>query len=413
MKKYLMSVLILLSCLLLFAACSRGTDCPNPKDVLIGQEEGASALEPQVKITFTQEELLADYDQCWELLEENYPFLPVLEGHGVDIQGVKESCRQTLIERVTDVNGLFVLLQQMFGSMENFAHLGVVSQYTYQILYQYYQPGDGRDAELYHDPQTAATYAALPELVAGRGEYPEPEVETFYYPDLKVAYFHFQSFAYPYTEDSVVGDYLDQLAEEGLPIEHVIIDITGNGGGNTRNVDNDIIAPLGGGIYNKKFYCKDTAITRTDFIPLGFVEVEDPSLEPAFVKELGMTHFFAYTKCVPGLEEIHAHNAHRWLLINERCYSASEYLISFCKETGLATIVGRTSLGDGAVGTNPSTIRLDHTGLLIRFSVLSAANTDGSLNAERGERPDYPCKPSESPLRKCMELIRGEEETDK
>lgn len=128
MKKYIVSVLFVLSCLLLFTSCSQEVNyvASDPEGTLIGQEEQTSVPVSQVKTAFTKEELLADYDQCWELLEENYPFFPVLEKHGIDVQGVKESYRQTLMERVTDANGLYTLLQQMFVYMEGLAHLGVM-----------------------------------------------------------------------------------------------------------------------------------------------------------------------------------------------------------------------------------------------------------------------------------------------
>lgn len=399
MKKFLFLVQFVLPCLLMLTACS----CMTDQDIHMHQTISI----PVVKTTFTNEELLADYDQCWEILEENYPFFPVLEKHGIDVQGVKESYRQTLMDRVTDVNGFFVLLQQMFGSMENFAHLSVMDQGIYQFLSYYGEAGDP-----YFDPQTAATYAALPEVVAGDGDQPGKEVEANYYAHLKAAYFHFRTFAYPHveSEDSVVGAYLAQLEEENLPVEHVIIDITGNSGGNSWNVDQDIIAPLGGGTWKNTIYFADSPINREWLIPAldtAPKPLTGASTEPAFTKELGMTHSWTFTMEYPSAEKIYAEGAQRWLLIDEGCYSASESFIGFCKKSGWATIVGRRGRGDGdLLGSLPA--HLDQTGLLIRFSTTSRANADGTLNAEKGETPDYLCKPNESPLRKCMELIQAE-----
>ena len=38
----------------------------------------SSIGEEMLKTDFTIEELLADYDQLWGIIDKNYPFLPVL-----------------------------------------------------------------------------------------------------------------------------------------------------------------------------------------------------------------------------------------------------------------------------------------------------------------------------------------------
>lgn len=416
-RKHLVFILLVLSCLWVFTACSSGA------------EQAASETEPskpQVKTVFTKEELLADYDQCWELLEENYSFFPTLEKHGIDVQGVKESYRQTLIDRVTDANGLYTLLQQMFGYMEGFAHLGVMPPQTVlssQDVPEIQNQSDLRPgAELLHDAQTIATYNAISKILPDASGNPDNCIETRYYPDIKAAYIHFKTFFYPESENSVMGEYLSQLEEEECLVEHVIIDITGNGGGDIYNVIHDIIAPLGGGIWSYTYYFADSPINREMLLPtfeylasLGFNydvgiphELTGTPTEPAFTKELGMTHSLECTITFPSLEKTYAENAHRWLL-TDRCYSAAEGLSGFCKDSGWATVVGRRGKGDGDF-LSPFAVRLDQTGLLVWFSTTTKANTDGSLNAEIGSVPDYLCKSGESPLRRCIALIEAQSE---
>lgn len=430
MKKYIVSVLFVLSCLLLFTSCSQEVNrvASDPEGTLIGQEEQTSVPVSQVKTAFTKEELLADYDQCWDLLEVNYPFFPVLEKHGIDVQGVKESYRQTLMERVTDANGLYTLLQQMFVYMEGLAHLGVMPpQVVLSLQYgpeMQNQSDLGPREKLFHDAQTIATYNALLEFLPDASGNLDHCIETRYYPDLKAAHIHFKTFSYPEEENSVVGEYLAQLEDEECPVDHVIIDITGNGGGDIYNVIHDAIAPLGGGSWSYTYYFADSPVNQEMLLPtfeylttLGYhYDVGVPQkltgapTEPAFTKELGMTHSLECTIHFPGLEKTYAENAHRWLLI-DRCYSAAEGLSSFCKDSGWATVVGRRGKGDGDF-LSPFAVRLDQTGLLVWFSTTTKANTDGSLNAEIGSPPDYLCRPSESPLRKCMALIEDQSESN-
>jgi len=120
-----------LSALFLLSACGAG---PGQ-----GPELTAEPSEPApgeaVKTEFTREELLEDYDQLWEIIEENYPFLPVLEEHGIDCAQLKKYYREELSGCSADLKGFAALLRRMFGQMENLAHLrlaeeGVVRTYA-------------------------------------------------------------------------------------------------------------------------------------------------------------------------------------------------------------------------------------------------------------------------------------------
>ena len=365
--------------------------------------------EPAVKTEFTREELLADYDQLWEILEENYPFLPVLKEHGVDWEQLRADYREKLISQKPDAVGLAALIRQMFGQMENLAHLQFVTTETLAVYAssdpaEY--PGNTPWYELTQAPQTQAIYALL---VAGEEavELEYPEVETAYYADCKTAYFHFRTLNYYVTErdSTVVADYLATLPE----VEHVIIDITGNSGGNSDYVVNNIIAPLGGGEnWTRNVYLRDTPLTERFFFENESFDVQPVSAltepVPESVTALGMEYFYARGGEMPSPEPV---SYDRWLLIDNRVYSSSEYLAAYCKSTGWATLVGTTTRGDGVACTSPVMAALPNTGLLVRFTCVAGVNTDGTLNAETGTKPDYPCKPGELPLSKCLELIRN------
>lgn len=406
-------IFALLSCLLIFLCVS----VPQ-----IERQEQMTEITPiyEIKTSFTKEELLADFDQCWEILEGEYPFFPVLEKHGIDVQGLQETYRKTLEDRITDVKGFYVLLRQMFATMENFAHLEMIDPGKFQI----------RVEQGVQDPQAEATYEVLSgDSMGSTGStgYAKKIVETEYYPDEKAAYFHFHTFYYAMTEftpeESAVACYLKQLEEEGLPVEHVIIDVTGNRGGYTYNAIKDILAPLGGGTWKSRIYFEDSPghtellISRLNGNSDGYYATEEPKAltgdpsEPAFTKELGMTHFAEVEAEYPSFPNTYAEDARRWLLIDEGCYSMSEVLTDFCKDTGWATVVGRRTRGDGCV-FGPKTVRLDQTGLMFRMTTYTRANTEGSLNAEQGEKPDIVCKSGETPLKKCLELINTGIEDD-
>lgn len=192
-----------------------------------------------VKTEFTQADFLEDYQQLWADFQENYPFLPVLEELGVDVEGIRKSGEDTLKQREITLDGFVWLLKQQFGQMRGLAHLGVVDADTLNVYAQAAETGELTDGwyDITHNPQTVATYERLQQTADGQstnteGESQElPQVETQYYPEEKAVYFHFPTFYISTVERDahVVEDYLDTLGD--VDIQHVILDITGNTGG--------------------------------------------------------------------------------------------------------------------------------------------------------------------------------------
>ena len=76
-----------------------------------------------------------------------------------------------------------------------------------------------------------------------------------------------------------------------------------------------------------------------------------------------------------------------YLLVDKGVYSSSESFAAFCKDSGLATLVGTTTGGDG-IGIDPLFFSLPNSGIVIRFSSLLALNGDGTINEEVQTPPD-------------------------
>ena len=354
---------------------------------------------------------LADYDQLWVDLEENYPFFPVLKEKGVDAQAIREEYR-SYVEGTETVEEFMDVLDVMFGKLMNFAHLSLIRRERYDLLVEAMARNtDGSFAPwsaVLTDPVTAERYASFPEPEAAQSQ-GEAEVVCRYYPFHKAAYFQFPAMT-PFGEDSdetLIADYLAKLPK----VEHIIIDITGNGGGSTAYWRDVIVRPFGGtwsGSY--PVYYQDSPINRIyyaerDLLPLAQAgeDVKHPSfakqLNAAFVEEARWGADFGAPTVTKGAD------AKRWVLTDGRGYSAAEQFAAFCKMTGWATLVGSSTGGDGLSG-NPLLLRLENTGLLVYLSTAMAANPDGTLNAERGVSPDYhSAKEKMTPLALCLQLI--------
>lgn len=371
----------------------------------------AQGLSIAPKIEFSDEEFLQDYDQVWEDLEENYPFFSVLQRRGINVESVQKDNREVLSSRIQTIDGFAQLLRDTFFHMDNFAHLSLVDSSLYQFFLE--NPSSARD-EVVAGAQTKATY----EWLQASERVPEPrypEVVFRCFPDSNAVYFHFQSFSFSLIErdQSIVFDYLSEHPD----VQHIIIDITGNGGGAGQYWIENIVSPFGERYVWENDYAlfKRTPVNERIFFdnesanprPLSELPIEYVKL--AFIEELDLTHFYDWKSAFPAKDfsgNTIGTQAKRWVLIDQGVYSAADSFAAFCKSSGFATLVGTMTSGDGGSDkTEPAVIVLPNTGLLVRFSSSTCANEDGSMNTEIGTSPDIFCLKRENPLDTCLRMI--------
>lgn len=400
----------LLLALLLLCGCAAGAG-----------EAPASEAEPVVTAAATPEEdasrlaaWQADYALLWDELERSYPYLPYLASTGLDPDAIRESFAAEL-PTLRDDAAFAGLVQRLCRALRNFAHLDLVTPELYQSYYYAFVSGGavtGPEAEAFaavlQDPRLAERYRPPAEKETYRKSRAEdfPEVEITYDKELRALIFKIPSFAQETVERdrSLVPDALAQYPEA----EHLVFDISANSGGSDWYWMNDLVSPLGGVYemsYRDYFKGSDTVLR---FYGLDSAPVGELDRQPQWVKELGLDRCWTSTPRLPD-EDYDGPSvscgAKRWVLIDSRVYSASDKFAAFCKASGWATLVGRRSSGDG-LGATPILLLLPNTGLLLRFSAVVGENPDGSMNAARGTAPDEFCLPGQTPLARCLELIR-------
>lgn len=77
-----------------------------------------------------------------------------------------------------------------------------------------------------------------------------------------------------------------------------------------------------------------------------------------------------------------------YLLVDRKVYSSSEMLAAFCKQTGVAKLVGERTGGDG-IGSDPFLAVLPHSGIIVRFAKEMGVLENGSINELEQTTPDY------------------------
>lgn len=235
-------------------------------------------------------------------------------------------------------------------------------------------------------------------------------VETKILEPGKTAYVFIDTFGYEWmeTDRQILLPFYEQVRD----YDNLIIDITNNLGGSMRYFDELVAAPLikesvtvptyqllKGGENNKTFLRLEEGIASGLYRPVS----ELPALPNLNREDAADCDWFLredYTVEPTG----DGFDGKIWLLVSENNYSSSEYAAMFSKAGGFATLVGRTTSGDG-IGTDPVFLILPNSGLVVQYSPMYGVSADGTGSEEYGTVPDIVSPEGESALETCLKQI--------
>lgn len=194
----------------------------------------------------------------------------------------------------------------------------------------------------------------------------------------------------------LIDGYLDKC--KGY--QAMVIDIRGNGGGDSGYWMFYLLPKLINKPYTQITYSflKDGDLIN-DFINKSnlknendFGEVKDLNTKPLTnlpeEVEKDFKYYYKNTIKVEPSEDSINFKGNIYLLVDKGVYSSSEILASFAKESGVATLIGETTGGDG-IGSDPLLGMLPNSGYVFRFSKDMGVTSDGTCNEEFKTRPDY------------------------
>ena len=342
----------------------------------------------------SEEQRLADFGSLCEGLRENYPYVKLASRQaGADLD-VLERTYQEKVEQCANDDAFFYVLKEFAGEFSYTGHLalwGLRYESELASAREYVkEPGQEKRYQPYVDaldnPVSRKTYAAMTayyeevdrltekkraaenggergeeaeagEAAAADGETAAVEampanVETKILEPGKTAYVFIDAFDHGQmeTDREILLPFYDKVRT----YDNLIIDITNNLGGSMAYFDELVVAPL--------------------------------------TKE---------TLTVPGFD------GKIWLLVSENNYSSSEYAAMFSKASGFATLVGRTTSGDG-IGTDPIYLILPNSGLVVQYSPMYGVTADGTGSEACGTNPDIVSPEGESALETCLRQIGQE-----
>lgn len=386
--------------------------------------------------SLTQEEKQEDFEHLYQVIIENYPFLEVNKRmHGVDWEANHQSYLQKIGAAETDIQ-FFEALQSILSDLnDGHAHmLNGENVYEFRKTYGNFlveYPKDWRRMlfdNLNHD--VACKRYGLEPLELGQDNSPQQEavqqnpVSSAQVQDIvedKVGCIHIPQMltAHMREKDEIlIGNYLEEVKD----YQALVIDIRGNGGGDSRYwqdflvprlIDRDHI----GVTYS--FY-KDGTIAGMypDFrlehshdLVYGQIKDLDLTMLPMLPPEVEetFTHYIKSPVTVKPIDDSISFPGNIYLLVDGIVYSSAESFAVFAKDTGFAILIGDKT-GGGGIGTDSWVEMLPNSGYIFRFPVEMGTSADGTVNQEHATTPDY--KPSGEPpfflddpfLHKVLEL---------
>ncbi|MEK4210502.1 MULTISPECIES: S41 family peptidase [Paenibacillus] len=437
--------------LLLLVSCNSG-DLPGKKKSESEQVQASpvaplassAVVEEPSEIalpSLTVEQRLEDFDYMWKIIEENYPFLEVNKRlNGEDWLAKKEEYRNKIAAVKSDDE--FLKRMRFVLSRLNNGHTNFISKEEYPwYLHTYAQLGFGFEpwVNVFQQPNVLARYNQKPlaeqqssndinndmhnggDGVGDVTKKTSGNVKKVIIEPDRIAYLGMQSFDGSLMEmdSSEIHDFLIEVKD----YKTLILDIRGNGGGNSNYWRIHLVPMLINKpieyntylLYTRGKYAETFMQARQ--ITKGqqpIAGIKDEQLPKLPTEALKMFKTYRKTNDVVTPNKSVGFKGKIYLLVDSSVYSSSEGLAAFVKGTGFATVVGGRTGGDG-LGIDPLVVALPNSGYLFRFSFEMGLNSDGSCNEEVKTVPDVEVDPDKSKplldqpaIKKVLELARSD-----
>ena len=407
---------------------------PFEDELLVDEEKG---------LFLSTEQALYDYDTMWQLLEENYPYFEAIKRElGIDWEGVKAEYRQILANHAYGgyiSQGDFI--QTIYECLQEFRSVGhlflVMADSRLTVLdlfkdsentpYQnIFEMANNPKSELFYEEyikRFSPTRSGGSNSDSEKGERVsvdrlKPISQHLFtgYVGEEVPYLRIASFSqWDDAAQAKLEDFFSNISQE----EHLIIDVRGNTGGNDNAWKRGIVPFLAQQEYEfNRFWGAKSGSLNLMLEPefdksRGYItrytddswQKEFPYISPDMLT--GIDIFLKASTALRCADVPDKFHGKIWLLVDKYCYSATEALACFCKETGFATLVG-TQTGGSGKGAQPYFMALPYSGLIVEYETYLTFNLDGTCNGISGTVPDIVPEEGRGALETCLMAINGE-----
>ena len=319
------------------------------------------AMMISIGILFSQGVYEKDYDEFWKILDDYYPETALAEQDGLDLKALEEGGR----EQVKNAK-----------SVEEFALIlrNIANKFTYIDYIDISLGSNG--GENIVSSQNAPSYQ--------------------YIPSIKTVIFSVKSLLFG-------EEYLSEVINSLEEVEHIVFDLTSCS--SIINNFDPILSPFGGSwTYTYKGYAKNEEVAK---IYPGIVvsKTEETSKAYGYGLKTTIQRTVEY-EYGEGTIDGKAKEAKRWILVGNLTGFGADFLASFAKETGWATVVGTRSPGNGT-GLPFSSFTLPNTNIVVSLNPVVLDDGKGNLKTKTGNMPDVVATDGKSALSVCISLIEN------
>lgn len=339
-----------------------------------------------------KKEKVEDFQYIYDVIEKGYPYLEVNKRvNNVDWLANKDIYLEKI--KNTENDSEFINeLNTILGDLNN-GHTHLIDNYS---LFKFFYNGYGQSGwyEFFNDNIVKNRYEGLGES--------EDNNEIFSTEDLIL-------------KDIVEGEvgyiYLPQMLPRGNSIKEdiseiskyiktlenhksIVIDIRGNSGGDD-SYWTQIISRIIPKSYNTSGYIlfRDSEMIN-NYVNSRDIDVEDIKYLPKEIINNGPNEinsdfkYFAKNNRLIETTDSIDFKGRIYLLVDRVVYSSAESFSIFCKESGIATVIGETTGGDGG-GVDPILFKLKNSGLIVRMAGDMYLTESGICDEEFKTIPDY------------------------
>jgi len=383
----------------------------------------------QAPSLLTHEQYMEDMHYMFDVLRASFPYFGVAyRVLGVDAEYLMANTasfleQATILNRQHFVNHMqnhFVRYLRPLGHLAfldvHGYHMRVVSYGGIATSDPYIYWSFGPWLEIFNHPEARVFYGDPTISMRGSDAFSsEGAAVTRIISDDRIAYLGISTFNHLNMERD--AETIRNFLREVSHFEHLIIDITGNTGGNSAFLSDLVMAylieePLE---HHGYWFFKDSYYT--DFF-FGDVVNHEGALEINLnddfftrfpnINQYDVSSFDFYIRrtltIYPACDHI-GFDGKVWLLIDGRNFSAAGVAAGMVRYTNFATLVGETTRSGGGNSPNPVYIVLPNTGAILRFALAYIVDYAGRNLYEFGVEPHHFNRPGMSAFDTVLALI--------
>lgn len=364
----------------------------------------------EVDFDLGSKDYIEDFNFVYETLKTHYPFFEINKRkNGVDWISNKKSYEKYISKSKNDED-FYNKMNDILSDLNN-AHTNLVPETNGIFMYICYKTMPHNNwrydiSKVYEKDRVRSRYnisnSTVSEFINNNIKNDIENLDNSDYQNLttdilirdKLAYIKIKSML----GEQFIGDdreILSDFLEVIKSYPYLIIDIRGNGGGDTRYWQDFLLPQIIDEEYETTVYSfmKNGKLNRKIIKQKGVKKNANEFLTNRVFNDdvSSIIKDFEYyskskIKISPSKDSIR-YKGNIYLLVDEGVYSSSETLASFCKETKLAKLVGTKTGGEG-IGFDPMQIDLPNTGYVLRFANDLGITESGSINEMEQTTPD-------------------------